>query len=326
MIISSSSYEAIDECYEALCKSQKNSATLNNVFSSHSTCPNYFHPKMLDKKAFETNPYYELLKNVHYSSGSLKIKTRSYAPGEAFLLDEIYGDKDKNYLEVNPIGFFETGFSFPEIEKKGRTWMSLIPHEINTMKEDVDKAHGKVLTMGLGLGYYAYMVSEKASVTEVDVLENDPNVIASFNEILFPLFPHKEKIKIIKINALEFSKKATHDYDFVFCDLYHNEEDGLPIFLSLRHLENNLLSKNGSFTYWINESILTYLRRYLVSLLYEEKEGSADEDYLLPENFEDTLFSSLHEHLRNVKVSSKSDVLGLLSNPSLARIAKDLKF
>ena len=39
--------------------------------------------------------------------------------------------------------------------------MTITPDEIETMKEAVDQAFGNVLTFGLGLGYYAYMVSEK---------------------------------------------------------------------------------------------------------------------------------------------------------------------
>ena len=44
--------------------------------------------------------------------------------------------------------------------------MSLNPYEIRTMENAIITARGKVLTLGLGLGYYAYMVHLKEEVKE----------------------------------------------------------------------------------------------------------------------------------------------------------------
>ena len=75
--------------------------------------------------------------------------------------------KTKEGRQIPQIGFFETEFKFPALLENDRIWMTITPNEIETMKEPVDGAFGNVLTFGLGLGYYAYMVSEKENVESV---------------------------------------------------------------------------------------------------------------------------------------------------------------
>jgi hypothetical protein len=193
-----------------------------------------------DPSLYRNDPYFSLISGIHGEIGHTRLKDGVYQKHELFLRDETFGDPNAHYREVNPLGYFEAPFSFPELEKKAQIWMSLIPHEINTMKEPIAAAHGHVLTLGLGLGYYAFRVSEKPDVISVDVLDLDPEVIALFKEKLLPLFPHKEKIHIIEGDAIAYSK-SKHPYDFVFVDLYHNEEDGLPLYLELKPFEQNLL-------------------------------------------------------------------------------------
>ena len=51
--------------------------------------------------------------------------------------------------------------------------MLVTPNEVETMKEAIEKAHGKVATYGLGLGYFPYMTSMMDSVESVTVVELD---------------------------------------------------------------------------------------------------------------------------------------------------------
>lgn len=44
--------------------------------------------------------------------------------------------------------------------------MTVTPNEIETMKPVIDKAFGRVLTYGLRVGYYVFMVSEKEDFDE----------------------------------------------------------------------------------------------------------------------------------------------------------------
>ena len=125
------------------------------------------------------------------------------------------------------------------------------------MKNPIAEAHGKVLTYGLGLGYYAYMVSEKSEVESVTVIECDDDAINLFKHHILPQFPNATKIKIIKCDAFEFalSDKATA-YDCVFADIWHDPSDGLEPYVFLKALE-----KPGvRYSYWIENTLKCYLK------------------------------------------------------------------
>jgi spermidine synthase len=101
--------------------------------------------------------------------------------------------------------------------------MSITPNEIETMKGPIDKALGNVLTFGLGLGYYAYMTSQKDNVESITVVESNEDVIDLFNKCVLPQFGNaQKKIKIIKADAFEYAQNYIYNgkYDFVFTDLW----------------------------------------------------------------------------------------------------------
>ena len=149
--------------------------------------------------------------------------------------------------------------------------MSLIPHEIKTMEEAIKKAKGKVLVYGFGLGYFAYMVARKADVESVTVIESDPSIITFYEEALSSLFP-TGKMQIIEGDALTFaSSSPKNQYDFLFADIWHDEEDGLPLYEALLKKEGTAKENH----YWIEISLLVYARR----LLNAEIEEIVSEDY-----------------------------------------------
>ena len=117
----------------------------------------------LSASVYENTPYYKLLKKVNLKQKDVALVHPAYYPYEAFLMDETHIDSDGR--EVMPLGYFDKSFAFPALTKGKRTWMSLIPHEIRTMALPLEKAHGKVATLGLGLGYFAFMAAEKEDVT-----------------------------------------------------------------------------------------------------------------------------------------------------------------
>ena len=275
----------------------------------------------IDEKIYENNPYYRLLQGVHLSYRKVHLGKRVYAPMEGFLYQEISLDEKEDFREVSPFGYFPNGFEAPALEKDGRIWMSLIPHEINTMAKPIEEASGKVLTFGLGLGYYAFMCSEKEDVSSVTIVENDPAVIAIFRKALLPLFPHKEKIEIIEKDAFAFLKEADlSPYSYRFVDLYHDEEDGLPIYLRFLKEEK---ARKISFSYWIEGSILVYLRRYVCSLIEEEREGWKDEDYQ-PGDFVENLFRDLHFALKKRILKSEEDIDRLMRKEGIREIAETI--
>ena len=53
--------------------------------------------------------------------------------------------------------------------------------------------------------------------------------------------PYPEKIKLIQRDALEVASEKEFNCDFCYVDLWHDCEDGLPLYLSFkkREKENN---------------------------------------------------------------------------------------
>ena len=266
--------------------------------------------------SIEENPYFKLLKGLKDKrSGKLSFFTREYAPYEVFLIDD--EKENQGRLELS-LGYYEKGLSFPALSKDGTVWMSLIPHEINTMKQAIASAKGNVLTLGLGLGYYAFMVSQKDEVESVTIVENDPKVIAMFQELLLPSFPQKEKIHIVKGDAFDYVKHHGREFDFTFVDIYHDETDALPLYLRLLHLEQ------GPTAYWIERAILLYFRRYVLAFLEEQYDGLGEEAYQERHDFPSALFGALFDATEDASIQNDEELKAFLSPASLKDLARKL--
>ena len=279
--------------------------------------------KELDPKPYLQDPYYQAVMQAMrrpLAKGKWKLEEKSYKPFELFVYDEVQPSPIAPFLTYSPVGYFRQAFPYPALVEKDRTYMSLIPHEMETMKEAIKKAKGNVATYGLGMGYFAFMVSSKTEVTSLTVLERDQDVIDIFTSFFLPLFPHKEKIHIVKADALTYAPKTPFDYLFV--DLYHDAVDGLPMYLALQAKQG--LAKEVDF--WIEKALLEYMRRHLLSLIQEEADGYEDSDYADRPDFTSALLSSLHFHLKQVEIAEDKDIFALLSDENLIAIAKSMKF
>lgn len=123
----------------------------------------------LDANEYYDNPYYKNIKIPTIKINNSELKYEKYKPFEGFVCNDIIRTEEGR--QIPQVGFFQTEFMFPAVLENERIWMTITPNEIETMKEAVDKAFGNVLTFGLGLGYYAYMVSEKVNVESITVVE-----------------------------------------------------------------------------------------------------------------------------------------------------------
>lgn len=213
--------------------------------------------RYLDEAVYQSDPYYKNIKIPQAESGLWELKTACFKPYEAFVCNDL--NKLGDGRIIPQIGFFDCEFPYPVVLEGGREWMLITPNEIETMKPAVGNAFGKVLTLGLGLGYFAYMVSEKGNVTSVTVVERDERVINMFKKHILPQFPHAEKIKIVCGDAFSYAETqmAEQKYDFVFTDLWHDPSDGVDMYLKMKSFEH--LSPQSTFMYWIEKTLLCYL-------------------------------------------------------------------
>lgn len=169
--------------------------------------------------------------------------------------------------EVPLLGYFTESFRYPSVMEDGHEWMSIKPSELETLKVPIDKAHGRVITFGLGLGYYTYMVSRKPEVTSVTVIERSEEVIELFKTHILPQFEHPEKVHIIQSDAYEYMDRQMLPgmYDYVLADLWHDVSDGLDLYLKFKKREHHF--PDTEFDYWAEESLLSAVRWELFDLI-----------------------------------------------------------
>lgn len=94
--------------------------------------------------------------------------------------------------------------------------MSTTPMEVGTHRQAYASAHGRVLVNGLGLGMYVQAILEKPSVTQVRVIELEPDVIA----LVAPHLPHPEKLEVIQDDAYTYTPGKGERFDYVWHDIW----------------------------------------------------------------------------------------------------------
>ncbi len=249
---------------------------------------NYF-PHMFHKFApeqFSANPYLSNIEFPSKTAGNSTFEIRSYAPYEAFVCDDFITNKDGRILPQ--IGFFEEEYFFPTVMEDGRIWMSVAPQEILTIEPAVLRAHGKVLTYGLGLGYFAYMAAIKPEVESVTIVDCNSDIISLFEGHVLPQFGSgkklgndrdalnaknisskkasdtqtldcADKITIINSDAFEYADHQMQNgqFDFVYGDIWHDVGDGFDLYQRMKQYECKL--PNAEFMYWIEPTIKCYM-------------------------------------------------------------------
>lgn len=205
---------------------------------------------------FYDDEYIKAIKFDDVQNGKFLLTYAEYARGELFLYDA--PDLDTEVV-VPKIGFFTGKVKFPTLYEGVVPWMSVCPSEINSMRAQMEAAHGRVLVLGCGLGYYQFVVSGKENVESVTIVEISPEIAEIFENNILPHFPHKDKIKLICADAIEYmSKVAPDDFDFIFADIWEGIVDGAPLYSQIKDHKKRL--PDTEFTYWIGEQIEYYLK------------------------------------------------------------------
>ncbi len=262
----SSLSRAYAECLALLCG-------LESVGQDRAFFQNYFLPMICEQPIdrYQNDPYYSQIRIPHLKMGNWELTHRTLQPGEAFVCDDFLVTDDRRMIPQ--IGFFTQPFAFPAVLENGTEWMTLMPNEMVTTAEAVKLANGRVLTYGLGLGYFAYLASQKEEVTSVTVVERSPEVIDLFATHILPQFPHRDKITLVCRDAFAFAEHemTAGRYRFVFTDIWHDVGDGKPLYLKMKAYESRC--PGTVFAYWLENSIRCYLDDCLFSgeITREEK-------------------------------------------------------
>ena len=241
---------------------------------------NYIIPsiRILNSKRYTENPYYKNIKLPNVKLENWEFKNEAYEPYRAVICDDIIIGDD--FSEIPPLGFFTERFEFPAVLENGNEWMTLTPVDLDTSDDAILRSFGKVVTFGLGLGYFAYMASEKESVESVTVIEKSEKVIELFNKYVLPQFNHPEKIRIINCDAFEYAEHTMpkEHFDFAFVDTWRDASDGAPMYEKMKALEH--LSCGTEFSYWIENFLISNIRaRKLVEMREKYYSGKLDISY-----------------------------------------------
>ena len=215
-------------------------------------------PKMVrqhDPAVYEADAYFQAVKPAASRDGNIDLMYERIEPMELFVADDFVQDGSGRILPQ--LGWFDRDFAFPAIREDGLVWMTVTPNEINTIQPAVRESRGKVLTYGLGLGYYAFHCLLKEDVSSITVVEKNPAVIEMFRRHLLPFFPRQEDLRIIQADAFDYAASAMprEDYDTVFTDLWHDVADGLPLYQRMMALE----MPGPRYLYWIEKTLRFYM-------------------------------------------------------------------
>ncbi len=210
--------------------------------------------RRLDTSYLTENPY---IKNIHIDEWRMAnvyltnqevyeaYKTYNYSERkrDAKTLTTLY---DFCYFKEN-IPIPSLGTVFPPDK-----WMGVEPSEINSFSSFIEEASGRVLLMGCGLGYVAYMLSLKEEVEEVTIIELNPYIKKMFETYLKPQM--NRKISIFEGDALAFLEHENLSmYSYCSVDIWHGAMDMFPIYLKCLRLEER--HPNTKFHYWLEDDL-----------------------------------------------------------------------
>lgn len=280
--------------------------------------------KLLNINDYLENQYYkDIIIDAPIKFKNYELCYEKYGKSSLFYYDNIKVDEN-NYKEITPIGYFLNDYKYLCLKKDNITWMSITPHEINTMKYYIEQVKGNVLVLGLGLGYFPYMISQKDEVKQIDIIELDKNVIEIFNSFLKPKFNYINKINIINQDMFKYVKEhELKNYSYIFCDVYHDNLDGLEIYLKLKSLEKYLISTR--VFYWIEETFICNIRRIMLDLFYESINNISSKESYENKVF-DELFNKLSIYFKDLKIDSYDQIHNLLKDDSIKEIVTKLDY
>lgn len=211
--------------------------------------------RQLDPAIYEADAYFQAVRPDGGAQGAIDLVYETIHPMELFVADDFRVDEKGRVLPQ--LGWFDRAFSFPAIREDGRVWMTVTPNEINTIQPAVRESRGRVLTYGLGLGYYAFHCLLKEDVKSVTVVEKNPAVIDVFQRLLLPFFPRQEALTIIQADAFDYAANVmpSESFDTVFTDLWHDVADGIPLYKRMKALE----TPGPNYLYWIEKTLRVYM-------------------------------------------------------------------
>ena len=220
----------------------------------------------IEKKDYIDNPY---LKNINFKDIKLKdfsYETITIEKGYLFNIDEIQDDKNKELNDYMILRAYKQDTDMMFLKQGKQEWMMASISEFRTNDPYAKKAHGNIITFGLGIGYFIYMASLNENVKSITVIEKSKEVIELFNQIK-DQFPNKD-INIINGDAFDyFNQQYLKQFDYIYVDIYQNNVDGR---IMIEKLLEQYLPPYDKCNFWIENSCLSIVKSLIFIYYYEQ--------------------------------------------------------
>lgn len=201
---------------------------------------------------FMMNPYLNNISLNDIVTDGISLVKDFYKPNEFVILNE--PKQDENLMKKYSIGIFDSLAYTYVLKNNSFVWMSVNPMEIKTAEKAIQRAHGNVLVLGGGLGYYPYMVSLKNEVKSITIVEGNKQIKDILEFSILPQFKNN-KVKIIHDDAYQFmNTNIGQKYDSIFIDVWPDNVKGTEEYKKFVKYEGKY--PEAAFDYWLEDSIL----------------------------------------------------------------------
>ncbi|TXT17083.1 MAG: Uncharacterized protein FD133_1555 [Erysipelotrichaceae bacterium] len=208
-------------------------------------------------KDYLKSPYQSHIKFDQIKGKEFRFTKETMPSHELFSVSSIHPDPNRELSDWMTLRALDESYQATFLWQGQEVWMMDAPSEANTMDPYAKKAHGNVLTFGLGIGYFIYMAMLNPEVKSITVIEKSKAVIDLFDEVLRPQFLTHIPINIIEGDAFNFfDQDFLNDYDYVFVDIWKSNEDGYKL---IEKLLEQVLPDFDKVDFWIESSCFEFM-------------------------------------------------------------------
>ncbi|WP_368263284.1 hypothetical protein [Clostridium disporicum] len=252
---------------------------------------------LLTPETLYENPYYKNIDLKQVNGGDFEYVVETTPNNHLMNISWIKPDSKKELNDYMIYGYYNKKMKVPILKQGDEVWMSPTLSEQNTINPCVDKAHGHVLTFGLGIGYFPYMCTLKDNVKSITIIELDENVINMFKEYILPQFKTDIEINIIQGNLFDYYEESFLDkFDYIFVDVWKSNEDGEDI---LQKLFKKFIY-DGNIDYWIEFSCYTTIRMLMALYFSKLVEGGLSDLLVSFDTDLNITLKKIHKYFRNI--------------------------
>lgn len=222
------------------------------------------HSLFLSADAWEKSPYHRTVHLENIRDNSFSYEKGTVSGCRLFNSDAIQKDPVRELKDWMKLRAMDRDFETVYLYQNDLDWMMDAPSEAITNDPFAARAHGSVLTFGLGIGYFLFMASRNPAVRHITCIERSPSVIRMFRSSILPQFPKGPEIDILQSDAFDcWNEDFLSCYDYIYTDIWQSGDDGLAL---MSQLLEQYLPPFEKADFWIEDSCLEIM--WTLSLLH----------------------------------------------------------